>query len=612
MARIRMTESPPVQLEPEDFAQADRDLGQQGLAGSLLYAGIWLLVMTTTPVATDLSSLAWIGLVLLTLPGLGRLAFGLMFDPLHASHPRGWRLGYYAFVLVQAAVWGGLTAYLIWHYRTAWPAMLTSFATAGIVAGGTVSLITHQPLQRAYILTSLTPSALTGWATGDSGAMVMGFLFAANIAFLLTAGHKLSQGYWVKLRSNRLLKRRAAELEDAREKAESGVRAKSQFVAKVSHELRTPLNGLISTISMMQRTDSPTKREKFLDIMSKSANLLLRRINEILDFSKMEAGKLELELLSMDPALVVHDAVSLMRESAVAKGLRLDIAGPRGPAIQVVGDPTRLNQVLLNLISNAIKFTPVGRIVVGFRQQADGNGQVRCEFSVTDPGIGISPEAQTRIFESFEQADGSTTRQYGGTGLGLAVSRDLMRLMGGDIRCSSKEGEGSCFTFSISLPEAMDDDTPGNPIDAPQQPLEPPVLGLHVLVAEDNPVNQVIADEMLATLSCTCRVVDDGLACVEHFASSSFDAILMDCEMPGMDGYEASRRIRALESSSGLSPIPIVAVTAHADERNRRKALEAGMSDFVTKPFRLEELATALTAQTPMKQRQVAANIRTF
>ncbi len=351
--------------QPEDdITQADRDLGNQGLPGSMLYAAIWLLIILSTPVAEDWPVISWTVFVLLTVSGLVRLTLGIRFDNIYPGSPRYWLTSYTGVVITQAAVWGCMTAFLVWKYVPDWPAYLSGFSTAGIIAGGTISLSTHLRLQRSYIVTGLLPSVIVCWMEPDSIANILGILFLLNIIFLLIMGHKLNLSYWTSLRNNRLLIKRAEQLAEAKIKAESADRAKSQFVANVSHELRTPLNGLIGTLEMLRVNASPDNQAKYLDVMAKSAQVLLHRISEILDFSKINAGKLELDATAMDLVQVVQETASLMRDSAEAKGLSLetDIGGnlPR----TVIGDPNRLEQILLNLISNAIKFTDQGRITI--------------------------------------------------------------------------------------------------------------------------------------------------------------------------------------------------------------------------------------------------------
>lgn len=581
-------------IPEDDITQANRDLSNQGLAGSMVYSAIWLLIIFSTPVAEDWVFVSWTVFLLLTVAGLVRLTLGLKFDFLYTKSPKFWLAGYYGVILTQASVWGGVTAFLVWQYVPEWPAYLSGFSTAGIVAGGTMSLNTHSTLQRSYIVIMLLPSVIACGVVPNTAANILGILFFLDIGFLIEIGRKLNNNYWRSLKDNRLLSRRAEQLAVAKVKAESADRAKSQFVANVSHELRTPLNGLIGTLEMLRVNNSAKIQAKYMDIMNKSAQVLLHRINEILDFSKINVGKLELDAIAMDPVDLVHEAASLMRDSAESKGLMLEVKIVDDLPHWVIGDPNRLNQILLNLLSNAIKFTENGRITMTLELVENLEDKVELRFDVIDTGIGIPKEAQKRIFDSFEQAEGSTTRRYGGTGLGLSVSGELVRLMGGVLSVDSQVGGGSRFSFCVTFyisqevmpypPEAED-----NTVD-----FIPYSLGLNVLIAEDNIVNQFIAQEMLRILECTSRCVNNGMAVIEEFEKGGIDIILMDCQMPEMDGYEATERIRAIEFDEHLEPLPIIALTAHAAPEDRERTASVGMNGFLSKPFTISGLCKVL------------------
>ncbi len=591
-----MDETPDSILEAEDQRTADYDLGQRGIPGSLLHTAIWLLIILVTPVASDYPLSAWFGLLILTMLGVMRLLMGTGFERLYPGNPGRWYAIYAFVVLSQATIWGLMNAGLIWIYTTDWPAMLMSFATAGVVAGGTISTSTHRSLQKPYVVAVLLPSTIACFASFDQGAMTIGALFAANLLFLLAVGKQLAQGYRDKQHKARLLQRRAEELELAWHQAASADRAKSEFVARVSHELRTPLNGLISTVDLMRRDREGVQHDKRINILSQSANLLLKRINEILDFSKLEAEKLVIDSTPFAPTELVRESAALMADEANRKGLALHTETNGSSNCRVVGDPLRTMQVLLNLLSNAIKFTEEGEVRLSCAIEPMSNGRVICSFAVSDTGTGIPQEVQERIFESFVQADGSTSRKYGGTGLGLAVSRRIVRLMGSDIGVKSQPDEGSMFSFELELEQAAaqdeDEDTETR---VPEITADLPDLRLRVLVAEDNPVNQVVVEEVLASLGCTCELVDNGRRCVEMAGTKVFDVILMDCEMPGMDGYTAARLIGA-----DVDAPPILALTAHTDEANRTRAEESGMIGYVTKPFSLMDLAMALEEWAPV------------
>ncbi len=588
-------ESNKINLPSDDMTQANRDLGNHGLPGSMLYSAIWLLIIFNTPVAEDWNFTSWTAFILLTISGLIRLSLGIRFENLHVKYPKLWLTTYNGVVITQAAVWGGMTAFLMWQYVPDWPSYLSGFSTAGIVAGGTISLSTHLILQRVYIVISLLPSVIICWIIPHTTADILGILFLLNIIFLLVIGRKLNINYWNSLKNNRLLARRAEQLAEAKLKAESADRAKSQFVASVSHELRTPLNGLIGTLEMLRINHSPELQSKYMDVMANSAQILLHRISEILDFSKINAGKLELDAITMNPVEVVQEATSLMQDSAESKGLQLVLELTDNLPHAVIGDPNRLNQILLNLLSNAIKFTDRGRVTVLLQTVQHLADTVELRFTVSDTGIGIPQEAQERIFESFVQAEGSTTRQYGGTGLGLSVSKELIRLMGGDIELNSQVGVGSRFSFAVvfKIPKEFGP----FPVEVPSSAAndtKPLSLALNVLLAEDNTVNQFIAQEMLNILQCKTHCIDNGKLAVEEYQKGNFDIILMDCEMPVMDGFEATKKIREIESINNLKRIPILALTAHVAETDRERTINVGMNGFVSKPFTLEGLHAAL------------------
>jgi len=414
-------------------------------------------------------------------------------------------------------------------------------------------------------------------------------------------------------RANAQLRERTLELAEAS-------RAKSQFVANMSHEIRTPMNGVIGMASLLQTTPLRPEQRDYVETIASSGRALMRIIDDILDFSKIESGHLALEKVDFDCRQLVGEIVRLFAPLAQAKGLGLHSTVDEGVAPVLRGDPGRLRQALVNLVGNALKFTDRGQVTLRVREegeQAEPGSQV-LRFEVRDTGIGIAPDALARLFQPFAQADGSTTRRFGGTGLGLVISKRLVELMGGQLGVMSEPGEGSVFWFTAPLERSSRtaleaaglSSTPPREAAVPQVAsapnMEPPpsVPGRgRVLVAEDNPVNQRVAARMLETLGYEVDVASTGKEAVAAFERHDYAAILMDGQMPETDGFEATRLIRARE---GGRHTPIIAVTASAMRGDRERCLAAGMDDYVAKPIGPEQLQEVLRRWIPEEARPAA------
>jgi len=392
------------------------------------------------------------------------------------------------------------------------------------------------------------------------------------------------------------LQKKNEELGVALAAAREASELKSQFLANMSHEIRTPMNGVLGMAELLLGTPLLTEQREYAEGVQRCAEALLILINDILDLSKIEAGKMELERLPFDPLSVIEEVRTTLAVRAQSKGLKLAWEAAPGLPRLVCGDPARLRQILMNLAGNAIKFTERGGVDMRAELAAEDAQAATLRFSVRDTGIGITAAQRSRLFDSFVQGDGSTTRKYGGTGLGLTISKQLVELMGGRIDLESEPGSGSLFWFELRLPKYQPEPAAGRAAATEQRaPADKPAPhngGYRILLAEDNPVNQTVALRILQKAGYQTDAVPNGRHALEALTSQRYDLVLMDVQMPEMDGLEATAQIRRLEGACGR--VPIIAMTANAMAGDREKCLAAGMDDYISKPIQAQRLCEVI------------------
>jgi signal transduction histidine kinase/ActR/RegA family two-component response regulator len=513
----------------------------------------------------------------------------------------------------------GLLAAAMWFSRNQLPARLSHPVAAGlgllvvlnclllIVTGAEPRQTTNLMLAQigfGCLLYSFRWYALLSFAAVGGWLWVVGARRSDAVwhHFGLALGEAVLVGalvIWVRLRSSRRAQqlyladqRLKHELQEANAAARSAVRAKADFLANMSHEIRTPMTAMLGMTELLQLTELDDSQREYADTIARSGDTLLALVNDILDFSKIEAGQLTIEAISCDVRELLAEVQAMLEVKAEQRKLALRVDAAADLPARVVSDPIRLKQILVNLVSNAIKFTHRGHVLIRARLAEPASGQLRMlELAVEDTGIGMPKEQHARVFEAFTQADTSTTRRYGGTGLGLAICRRLTELMGGSIHLESEVGRGS--TFYVRLPVAACDAPALQVADAEQ----PPTAALDAFVArlllvEDHTENRALAALLLEHLGCHVDTAENGAQALALLRGQPYDLVFMDCHMPVLNGYDATREIRKREPAG--QHLPIVALSASVLPEERQRCFDVGMDDYVAKPFNLQDLQSVL------------------
>ena len=584
--------------------------GFGGLVGFIM-AILWVVLLWNKLPHEVLS--VWLGSMALLFSIRTIITYSRIYDPgrkrAYVDIARRW---YVVAVLITGAGWG-VTSTLMFPYDRVEQIVL-AFILAGVAASG-VTLSNVAWVYSGFVGLALVPlmvrlfyiggevyyalSAMTGlfmvvmilavyrMYLASSDALRLEYTNEELIQNLTLAGVELENMNKELTEEIEYVKRMERELKQAKDRAEEMSQAKGEFLANMSHEIRTPMNGVIGTLQLLSDTELGQTQQEYVNTAHKSAHSLLTILNDILDLSKIEAGKLNIELIPLDLREIVNELITLHTMTAEEKVIQLyaEIDEQLPPVL--IGDPTRIRQIVANLISNALKFTEKGHVLVRIRVLSMDDDKAEIRMEVEDTGVGIEEDIKDRLFNEFTQADGSTTRKYGGTGLGLAIVKQLVEMMHGQFGVDSAPGEGSTFWFCVPL--GIGEAQAAEHVEHEAE-FEGTLSG-HVLLVEDNPINQMVAQKMLEKIGITSTLVGDGQEALNMLAQQTFDAVLMDCQMPVMDGFEAARHIRQQDA---FSKLPVIAMTANVMEGDREKCISAGMNDYIGKPVVAADLKKTL------------------